>query len=290
MPILQKETNLMRSRLLLLVLVAMLFSLAACGPEPTPQEAAAEQVTQVAAEVAEASDILSLAASAWELEMIGSPGNELALIEGVTPTLNFFLKDYSGFAGCNYYLAAYDLDGNEITMTGPNMTRLVCDEPEGVGEQEATFIGILQNSTNFALAGDQLTLFTTGDQQLATLVRAEDLPLEGTTWSLKFYVFEGEIMPLIDNTTVTLTIDGDQASGTSGCNEYTGGVTVDGSSISFDQVASTMRACEQPEGIMDQESIYQALLDTAASFETGGSSLIIANAEDEAILLFAGEQ
>ncbi len=99
----------MRSRLLLLVLVAMLFSLAACGPEPTPQEAAAEQVTQVAEEVAEASDILSLAASAWELQMIGSPGNELALIEGVTPTLNFFLKDYSGFAGCNYYLAAYDL-------------------------------------------------------------------------------------------------------------------------------------------------------------------------------------
>jgi heat shock protein HslJ len=51
-----------------------------------------------------------------------------------------------------------------------------------------------------------------------------------------------------------------------------------------------MMACEAPDGVMDQEAAYLAQLENAASYESGGSTLIIANAEGEATMLFAAQE
>ena len=168
-----------------LLIIALVFTLAACGePAPPSPEEAADEIAETATDL---KNTVLLTDSAWALEMIGSPGDELPLIEGVTPTLNFFIERYTGFSGCNYYLAAFDTEVDSIGMYGPTQTVLQCDEPDGVMEQEATFIGILQNSTAYRVDEDKLTLFTVGDQALATLARIEDIPLEGTTWLLKTY-------------------------------------------------------------------------------------------------------
>lgn len=281
----------MPKRLLFLMLLAALMTLSACVSEPaTPEEQAAAAATQVMEEVTEISNIVQLAATAWELEMIGSEGASLPLVEGATPTLNFFVSRYAGFAGCNYYLAAYDIDGDSISMFGPSATRLLCETPEGVMEQEATFIGILQNALAYQVEGDRLTLFTTDEQQLGTLVRAEDLPLEGTTWSLKFYVEEGDPVPVINGSTITATFADGQISGSAGCNNYNGAAAVDDGTIAIEQVASTRMACAEPEGVEEQEAAFLALLEEAATIEVGGSSLILADAEGEPLMLFAGER
>ena len=276
----------MRSRLVIKVLLmaALVLVLAACAEPPPPTQ---EEVAEEAAEIA---DILSLSATAWQVVTLGGPGNELPLIEGSTPTLNFFVERYAGFSGCNYYLAAYSIDGNSISLLGPTQTILQCAEPEGVMEQEATFIGILQNATEFDLEGETLTLFTVGEQPLATFTRAENLPLEGTTWQLKFYVVDEEITPIIEGSEVTAIFEGDAVSGSGGCNNYNGTVAVDGSNLTVSGVASTMMACNEPAGVMDQEAAFLSQLENAASFELGGSTLIVANADNEPIMLFAVQE
>jgi len=271
---------------LFLLIVALIFILAACGEPapPSPEEAAAE--------VAEAATNLEgtvlLTDSSWALQMIGSPGDELPLIEGITPTLNFFIERYTGFSGCNYYLAAFDIEGDSIGMYGPTQTLLQCDEPEGVMEQESTFIGVLQNSTAYRVDEDILTLFTVGDQPLATLVRIEDLPLEGTTWLLKTYIVDEQPVPLTDGALVSAQFDGDQLIGSAGCNDYSATVAIDDGSMTISEVtAVTNNVCDEPEGIMEQEESYFTMLGAVSAYKLGGSSLLLADAEGTPIMLFA---
>jgi putative lipoprotein len=56
-----------------------------------------------------------------------------------------------------------------------------------------------------------------------------------------------------DTPPAELRIDKDgRASGTTGCNNFTGTATIDGANLSFSPFATTRRACEPP--LMDQES------------------------------------
>ncbi len=269
-----------------LLIIALIFTLAACGePAPPSPEEAADEIAEAATQ---AENTVLLTDSAWALEMIGGPGDELPLIEGVTPTLNFFVERYTGFSGCNYYLAAFDIDVDSISMYGPTQTVLQCDKPDGVMEQEATFIGILQNSTAYRVDEDKLTLFTVGDQALATLARIEDIPLEGTTWLLKTYIVDDEPVPLTDGALVSAQFDGDQLSGSAGCNDYSATVAIGDGSMTISEVTTTTNnVCDEPEGIMAQEETYSAMLESVAAYEQGGSSLLLADAEGTPIMLFA---
>jgi heat shock protein HslJ len=62
-------------------------------------------------------------------------------------------------------------------------------------------------------------------------------------------------------------------SGKSGCNTYNGPYTVTGSQIKIGPLASTMMACSDPAGIMDQEQQYLAALQTAATYQIEGNVL-----------------
>lgn len=62
----------------------------------------------------------------------------------------------------------------------------------------------------------------------------------------------------------TLTLAGTQASGFGGCNRYTGGVTVDGTSMRFGAVASTRMACVGGGDAVEQA--YYAMLAKVTTF------------------------
>jgi heat shock protein HslJ len=105
----------------------------------------------------------------------------------------------------------------------------------------------------------------------------------GRTWQLT----DLEGAPPLEGTTVDLTIDGEQVSGSSGCNTYTGTVTVDpeeGAMTLGPNLASTMMACEEP--IMDQEQRYLDALMRVTSYEMVDDTLTLLDESGAALATF----
>ena len=84
----------------------------------------------------------------------------------------------------------------------------------------------------------------------------------------------------IEGTTITATFaDEGMLSGSSGCNQYTGSYTLDGGGIEIGPLAATKKACAAPEGVMEQEAAYLAVLPTATHFRIDGQSLALLAAD-----------
>jgi len=71
---------------------------------------------------------------------------------------------------------------------------------------------------------------------------AQDTSLETTTWGL----VSGRGIALPDDAAPTITLTGGQAYGTTGCNRYSGGYSLDGERIELGAIASTRMACPPP--------------------------------------------
>ncbi len=115
-------------------------------------------------------------------------------------------------------------------------------------------------------ASDVAALDLTGSWQLAS----------GTT-------ADGEIA-LVEAAPVTLDVAEDgTVSGRSACNQYSGSVTIDGSSVTFSPFASTMMACE--ESVMAVESAYLIAMGSVESGSRDGDALTLEGPDVE--LVFA---
>jgi heat shock protein HslJ len=112
------------------------------------------------------------------------------------------------------------------------------------------------------LVAEQVTILKNSEPKV------ED-SLQGKTWLLTSY---NETQPITDRHP-TLEFDGDQVSGTTGCNHYGGMYQVDGNSIRFEGIFSTEMACLEQDGLMEQERIYLELLRTADQFDLDESTL-----------------
>jgi heat shock protein HslJ len=80
----------------------------------------------------------------------------------------------------------------------------------------------------------------------------------------------------------------DKAGGDAGCNTYSGKYTVTGSSLTFEQMMSTMMACEPL--IMDQEQTYLKALGDTKSYESSADKLILKDASGKELAVFAPYQ
>ena len=173
-------------------------------------------------------------------------------------------------------------------METPATTPLVCESAEMM-KQEATFMSSLANVAGYQIAGDKLIAATAQNQRLLTFAPAKPTPFEATNWALKL-VFDGkQWASLIPETTITAQFEGDQMSGSSGCNSYNAAIEKEGGKLTISEVASTEIACSEPDGLMDQESAYLAMLQSVAGYQQVGGVLALLNVDGQAILLF-GEQ
>jgi heat shock protein HslJ len=102
-------------------------------------------------------------------------------------------------------------------------------------------------------------------------------PLDGTTWELMAY---RKSRP-IEGTTITAAFEDGQVRGSSGCNSYTGSYQVDGKTITMGEMAVTMMACMEPEGTMDQETMFLGFLGDAQTFRLVDDQLQISRSDGE---------
>jgi heat shock protein HslJ len=98
---------------------------------------------------------------------------------------------------------------------------------------------------------------------LSACTGSSQTDLEGTAWVLAAFDKNSPI----EGTILTIEFEGDQVSGNTGCNLFSGSYEVDGDAISFGALAWTERGCVDPEGVMEQERTYMELLGAAERFE-----------------------
>lgn len=83
----------------------------------------------------------------------------------------------------------------------------------------------------------------------------------------------------------TLKLEGGTASGSAGCNSFSGTYTLDGDSLSFGPLASTQMACI-PDEVGDLETAVLAGLDATEAYEVDGETLTLKDGDGETVLTY----
>ena len=226
---------------------------------------------------------LPLAGSYWEVSGYNNgKGGFTSLLAG-SQVSAVFNEDGSltGSAGCNTYSAAYQLDGNKITIGPAATTRMFCGEPAGVMEQETAYLQALGKVTSYQIQGDVLTLL---DAEGTRMVEYRANQLVGKTW----YLAEIQYMDDTSKTpedpaqyTVEFLADG-SLNIKADCNNASGTYALNGSSLSIVLGPMTLAACP-PESLSD-EFVNNLGIATAYLFE--GNDLFIATQMDGAVMKF----
>jgi heat shock protein HslJ len=103
-----------------------------------------------------------LVGSAWVLTAIaGDPP-----IQGVQPKLKFEAGRVSGNASCNTFGGEYRVRGETLRFEALFWTEMACLNPEGIMEQEQTYMRLLGAAQRFELVDDRLVITTAGGERL----------------------------------------------------------------------------------------------------------------------------
>jgi len=192
----------------------------------------------------------------------------------------------AGSAGCNRYSGTYTISGSNITFSSPMaMTMMMCEQ--AVMDQESAYMQALGEAKTFAIQGDQLTL-TGGDGVTLAVYKAQSQDLAGTTWQVTAYNNGNQaVIGVVEGTTLTASFGKDGSmSGNSGCNDFNGPYKIDGDQITIGPLASTMKMCSDPAGVMEQEVQYLAALQSAANYQIEGNVLQLRTKDDALAAMF----
>ena len=110
-----------------------------------------------------------------------------------------------------------------------------------------------------------------------TVATVETGMLEDTKWILDSFGDESNLREVINGSQVTATFESaeGQVRGSAGCNTYFGDYELNGDKIYIGNVAHTEIGCMEPEGVMDQEQEYLAILQLAERYEMDRNELKI---------------
>ena len=217
----------------------------------------------------------------WVLIAYGDALSPIIVDEGLVITATFSSTDgqMGGEGGCNSYSTTYQsTDDGGLTIDGPiAATAMAC--LEGM-EVEQAYFAALETVSAWALNenGHLELTYTSGQPYEERLIFATvQTPLEGTIWRLVNFGDPGDLTELEEGTSITAVFLPDTdttgtVSGNATCNNYNGGYTLDGNTITFGPIAGTLMMC--PIGA-DQEAVYLAALQSAQTYELIGPNMQI---------------
>ncbi|MFL5709357.1 MAG: META domain-containing protein [Chloroflexota bacterium] len=113
--------------------------------------------------------------------------------------------------------------------------------------------------------------------------------LEGTLWRLTGYLGpDGNAVEVPEAISASATFADATVSGNAGCNDYTGGYTVDGDKLTIGPLASTRKACGPAQSAL--ETVFLTALGRVATFTASPTELQLKTAEGKVGLSFAATQ
>jgi heat shock protein HslJ len=259
-------------------------------------DAAGEAVLTFSRQPAYDTDPAALIGTAWHaIEADGQP-----VANDVPQTLVFYREGIlGGQAGCRDFIASAHLDRGALTLPFMAMLDPGCEPQETALDQESALLSVLSDRAAVELTGDRLVLHGErgGTVMLEPLSANAARPIEGTAWSLLGFVgpnqFSDAPVPLImadgliPGTAIDLMLADGQASGSAGCNRYLAGYTLKGDVLAMSAVGATKMACQDPAGLMNQESRYLEILQAATAARVFGDRLWLETADGRALLFAA---
>ena len=202
----------------------------------------------------------------------------------------FFDEDGSlkGSAGCNNYSAAYEVEGDQITIGPAITTRMFCNDPEGIMDQEMQYLAALEMVSAYQFEDDRLILLDSEGRRVVNYQPAKTFALTETIWHLQAYSDgENAISSTIEGTDLTAVFNEDGIIvGSAGCNNFSAMYEVEDGKIVIELGPLTMMFCEEPEGTMDQESAYLEALESATNYKILGEVLVLKNDAGQEVLRY----
>jgi heat shock protein HslJ len=248
--------------------------------------AAATRVDQAAQVATETKAAVALVGSQWQLESIFGGAAAIPVVPGTQPTLGFQIERFIGFGGCDYFMGVYiTKEDSAVDIQQPAVTTGGCLNELKAMDQQGTYMAALRSTVRYEEQDGKLVLYTTGDQSVLTFAPLEGVPFEQVTWDLSFS-YDTKIAvwtPVLPG--ITATFDGQQLRGNAGCNDYSAAYTLDNSRLKIGAIAVTKKTCLMPEGVMEQEQAYLAMLQTANGLQKYPRSILLA-ADGEPLLVF----
>lgn len=176
-------------------------------------------------------------------------------------------------ADCNRVIASYTTDGQSITITPGPSTLAACP----ADSQADVFIQQLSNAAVFFFQADELFIdqfASAGTMRFVSNAAVSGPAPEGTgpterPFRVVSFGPAGAETPVIGGTEISIQFDeaAGRVSGFSGCNTFSGALNTQAGEFSMGPFASTLMACAEPAGVMEQEAAILAALSGAIGFE-----------------------
>jgi heat shock protein HslJ len=203
-----------------------------------------------------------------------SQADTFAIPAGVGITASFTNGTVSGSSGCNQYHAAYTVTGSQLRIGVPASTLKACVGPALIAEQ--AYLRALPAVESYTISsGGSLELST---KTAKVLTYARQSQSVAGSWDVIAYLNHAAtgFVSVIAGTKVTADFDTAGAvSGSSGCNNYNGPYTAQGSTISIGPLAGTRKLCTEPAGVATQEGDFLAAMEASKSFTVSGTVLTL---------------
>lgn len=217
---------------------------------------------------------------AWVLSEYSSGGVLQKLPGGLTTTITFAGQGVDGRAAVNSYRGPFTADGAEGSLSiGPLATTQIGGDAAAMAA-ESDYLRAVQAAASYTAGQGRLTVFGAKGETL--LVYAEDSRTVVGSWQVTGFNNgrEAVVSPAGDSE-ITATFGDDLTlTGDSGVNRYrtTYEISSNGGGITIAPPAGTRKAGEP--ALMEQEGLYLAALESAATFTLQGDVLTLRDASD----------
>lgn len=264
----------------LLVLPALLLAVLAvsCGSDAgddVVQSGEPDTTTSTTAAATTGTD--EVAGSAWELDPADS---SIDVPDGATITLD--VDDagrVSGTSACNSYFGSFEVDGTSLAVGPLGSTERAC-EPVALMDAEAAYLAALEAADTIEVGDGTLVLTGPEDLRLSFTAFDAEAALVGA-WDVIQVATPDAVVGVLDGTEPTIEfVDDGTLSANAGCNGGGGSWELDDDSVlSIGPIASTQMFCDQPEGVMDQETALFTALEESKQVQVAGDTLTLLRAD-----------
>ncbi|WP_141508981.1 META domain-containing protein [Candidatus Chloroploca asiatica] len=226
---------------------------------------------------------MALQRGPWQLVAFGNVNAPQAAYAGQASTLAFDGSRASGSTGCNTFGGAYTVNNNQLSF-GPLISTLIaCAEPTLDAQEQAIFAG-LQDVRSFTLAGNDLRISYDDGRQALVYRNIGAAALEAGAWQLVAFGDTNAPRPAAEEP-ATIMFDGMRVMGRTGCNNFNGGYSLDGTTVTFQPLATTLALCTS-DTLAAQEQAVLAALQGARPFTIVNNELRIAYDQGRQTLVY----
>jgi len=263
-----------RSRPFALVVLAMCltFTAGACTPTDEDSRSATQGLPDT---------LQRLVAHEWSLDHAASttPPSPARV------TLTFTNRQsLTGQAPCNTYSGILVIDGDTTRITHLFSSDATCDPATMQAEREY-FSALARIDTADTTDTDRLVLKGTRSTELVYEAQGPRAELVGS-WRIRSLGRDGDLVPVVADTDLVATFrTGGGVTVAGSCNPLSSSWTMDAPTISFGPMASGRKLCDEPAGVMAQETLLSAAFEAAAVVDLAASRLTLYDADGDVVLV-----